>query len=715
MSCKAFAIANLASPAILPEHSEPWLTAPAIPAFPDRNAYRRWLSEPTALVPLFSLVEGLNPTMRVSGLNPAHRVHGIVTDYDSPLTDAEVAAGLKRIPAQFPPFAWNRTRRGGIRVVWAFATPVFYYGSDTFQRLMARAKKELQLAALFPGLDEEVLAKPDQTYAAGHNWTVNPAARLNDETLGLWLFDVLRKTADFDREIEVPLDVVHAEIEKRFPGRWSGDFKEGSRGLRFWDPTADNPTAAIVRKTGMTAFTGDRGFLAWADIFGREFIARYQEDRIGRAVGELWSDAEKNYYRRLPDATWDLCGVEVTRRHLKVAYGLSDSVRRGEATSEVDQVLHHIEMNRRIEGALPFPHRPEQVVKWQGLSYLNTAQCQLVRPSGRPHVDWAADARVISSYLANFAIDTENLTILQAWLKVWYMSALAGKPCRGHALFIVGPPGTGKTFFSQLLLSAIFGGCADARMYFVEGARFNSSMFDKAVWSLDDSTILSDRRMHQKFSSLVKACVANPSMTYERKFGYSGSAPFTGRFVCTLNDDPVSLGVLPDTDQSLLDKVILVRTSDREAELPGTPEQNHAAVMAELPDYLQWLVDWEIPAWVARDQRFGIKAWHDAEVLEDAQSVAESMTTLQVVEMFIRRFTPNKAGTPWEGNATELLGAMQTDEGLSAVTRRLTPVHLGRQLNQAMARGVPWIVRARRSTDKAYVYRISKPESVTQP
>lgn len=708
MAVRAFTIANLAAPVVMPEHSEPWYTAPAIPKFPDREAYKRWMADPTSVVPLFSMIEGENPSARVSGSNPAYKVHGIVTDYDAPLSDEEVHSGLSRISAKYPVFAWNRTRRGGIRVVWAFEDPAFYYGDDTFRRLMARAKKEMNLAGLFPGLDEEVLDKPDQTYACGDKWTVDTEARISSNVINSWLFDVLRKTDDFNDDVEIPLDVIKAEIDKRFPGRWKGDFKEGSRGLRFWDPTADNETAAIVRKTGMTAFTGDRGFMSWSAIFGREFVAKYQEDRIGRAIGEMYSDGEKNYYRLLPDGTWDLCAVEVTRRHLKGTYGLSDSVRKGDMLSEVDQVLHHLEMNRRVEGALPFPHRPEQVVTWQGLHYLNTATARLAQPAppGSP-AEWALDFPFLSQYLTTLFVDDRNLTVFLAWLKVWYMSCIEGEPRRGQAMFIVGPPGTGKSFLSLEVLSSIFGGYADARMHFVEGSRFNSSMFDKALWALDDSTILGDRRMHQKFSGLVKACVANPSMPYEKKFGYSGAAPFTGRFVCTLNDDPVSLGILPDTDQSLLDKVFLCRTGDREAEVFESTTRNHEVVVSELPAFLRWLVDWEIPDWIESDKRFGVKSWHDFKVLEEAASVAESITTMQVVEMFIRGFTPSKPGDAWVGNATELLGAMQSDDALAAVTRRLNPVTLGRQINQAIAAGVPWITRGRRHT--TYVYHIKKP------
>lgn len=716
---RAFSVANLANPAILPEFDRPWLTAPAIPKFPDRDAYRKWMASPSSTVPLFSLIEGENPALRVDGTNPAYRVWGIVTDYDSTLTDAEVAAGLARVSSsRFPIFAWNRTRRGGVRAIWRFEDPIFYYGKDAFHQFMQRAARELNLEGLFPGLDKPVLSKPDQCYAAGNKWTVNADAMIPTDTLSLWLFDVLRRAHDFSRvDVDIPLELVKAELDKRFPGRWKGSFEEGARGVRFWDPTADNETAAIVRKNGMTAFTGDRPFLSWADIFGREFTSKYQEDRIGRAAAEMWSDNEKNYYRKMPDGTWDLVSVETARRHLRGRYGLSEKVAKGENLSEVDRMLHHLELHRRIEGALPFPHRPKEVVRWMGRDYLNTAMgVQLVKPSEVTDVMWGRDFPFLSEFLSRLLVDEQNLTIVLAWLKVFYVSCLSGKPRRGQALFLVGPPGTGKSFFSLEILSSIFGGYADARNHFVEGNRFNSSMFDHIIWSLDDSTILGDRRMHQKFSGLVKACVANPAFPYEKKYGYSGSAPFEGRFICTLNDDPVSLGILPDTDQSLLDKVILARTDSLPASVTGDVHKNHEIVMAELPSFLRWLVDWEIPDSVELDARFGIKAWHDTEILREARSVSDSMTVMEAVEMWIKDYTPAKPGEPWTGNATELYAALQSHSGVSSVTRRLNPVTLGRQINAAMAGGaVRYVKRGHlgRGEDKRSVYIITKPEGTT--
>jgi uncharacterized protein DUF5906 len=699
---RGFCIANLAEHKILTQFNEFWLTAPAVPTFPDREAYKTWMKDPHSTVPLFSLLEGSNPAHRVSASNPAYKVWGIVAEYDCELVTSDVATGLTRVPTEYPVFAWNRTRRGGLRMVWRFESPIFFYGPDTFKRLMARAKKELHLSNLFPGLDTTILASPDQCYTAGDHWTHRADACLKNETVALWLFDICLKSKDFDRAgIEIPLDVVEAEVHKRFPNRWSGDFTEGSRGIRFYDPIADNATAAIVRSTGMTCFTGGQPFMSWADIFGLQFVKQFQEDRIGNAATEMYTDKERNYYHKLPDGQWNGCGIEITKRHIKGLYGLTDHTRKGEVLSDVESVLYYLDRNRRVEGALPFPLNPQSVVNWNGQTFLNVATARLILPVDTDQ-EWAVNFPWLAGYFEKLFIDQANLNVFLAWLKVWYASVLAGSPCRGQALFVVGPPGTGKTFLSRAVVGRIFGGYADAHQYFVDGGRFNSSLFDKALWCLDDSTILAEHKALQKFSSLIKAAVANDSFPYEKKYGYSGAVPFNGRLLCTLNDDPISYGILPDTDHSLLDKVTMLRTGNVIPTMAALAKDRYSTLDQELPYFLKWLICMPLPSEVKPDTRFGIESWHDREVLEEARSGSYSSAVMEIVDLWRSAYVVNmdlddgqtdtKAKT-WEGTAAQLMQKLHAINSIKPLITKLTPMSLGRQISAAINAGCPYLAR----------------------
>ena len=53
----------------------------------------------------------------------------------------------------------------------------------------------------------------------------------------LWLMDALNKPRRSSNDI--PLSIIAEEVQRRFPGRWQGEFTIGARGVRFWDAQAD--------------------------------------------------------------------------------------------------------------------------------------------------------------------------------------------------------------------------------------------------------------------------------------------------------------------------------------------------------------------------------------------------------------------------------------------------------------------------------------------
>ena len=682
---RAFCLPNNSSQTLV-ANQEPWKNTIPLPQFATKELYREYCKRPDTDHLFFNFTEGENSTLRVGHGNEPFRIFGVVADYDTPnMTAVEVAEGLKRVPANFPVFAHNQTFSGGRRMIWKFEAPVFYFSKEIFAKFMGRCIKELKLKSIYPGLDEHILT-PQIYYCANADWSVNESASIRSSLLDLWMFESCKVDHFSSKGAEVPLDVVLAEMEKRFPGRWEGDFQEGARGVRFWE-TGSDAKAAIVKNTGMICFTGLEPFKSWESIFGRDFIQKYLEDRRGKSISEMHSDGTA-YYRQLPDKQWDAMPSETARRHLKVVYGLTDTTKKGDSSSEIDAVLNHLEQRKRVCGAMPFPLNPNDTVHWNGMHFLNNSQARVLAPHPEPR-EWGLDFPWISSYLSTLFLDQKNLEIFLSWLHVWMTSAQRGQPCRGQSLFIVGPAGTGKSLLSRQVIARMVGGYADSRDHLVDGGRFNSSLFDKALWVLDDSTVLADAKAHARYSSLVKAMVANDSMQYEQKYGYSGAIPFVGRLVVTLNEDQTSLGMLPNTEQSLLDKAIFTRTSDTEVDVADTEAERYAIIDRELPSFMRWVVDFEMPAWVERDSRFGIKAWHDGSVLEEARQATTSHTVMQIVELWRESIQDTKEMTVTTTDLYQKLAA-----GYPDLMRGISLVGLGKHIGAAIELGAcDWIRR----------------------
>jgi hypothetical protein len=743
VSFRAFSIRNLADHVIDRSFDEPWVSAPAIPKFETREQYKTWMADSASVVPLFSLIEGHSPNLRVSHTNQAHRVHGIVCDYDTPLKDDEVTAGLKRIRPEYPVYAWNRTRRGGVRLVFRFEKPIFFYGKTTFKAVMQRAMKELRLKGIFPGFDEDCFLKADQTYAAGDGWffntgsTFEPAATskpttlleilaaagfapattsrpattafIRDAAVHLWISDALKKSDDFATGLpEIPLSKVEEEVHKRFPGRWTGPFTEGSRGIRFWDPTADNPTAAIVRKEGMTAFTGDRPFVSWKDVFGQSFIQAFLEDKCGQVLAKLHCDGQKRYYRQLGNEQWDMMNTEQARRHLKVKYGLSDSVAKSSVHSEVDMMLHQLEVAKRVDGAIPFPHNKEPIVDFNGTKFLNTTTARLMTPALDPQ-EWGENFPWIADFAKGLAKDQKNFEVLLAEASHWIKGCHAGVPTRGHVVFLAGPPGTGKTFWSRQVLGRMIGGYASVTRFFTGESKYLGEAFSKALWVIDDAIPATDRKKHAAYSGNVKACAANPTFDYAVKYGYEGEAPFSGRLYVTLNNDSTSLEMLPDSEMSLIEKVSFIQTSSREAPVSMDETERYAILDRELPYFMRWLLDMPLPDWLKADPRFGFKAWQDPELLEEAKAAATSSYISEVIAAWRKDYTAEDGKKVGEfiGTSAEILAALHMHSTSAKLALGgMTAIGFGRHLRQLTQTANPDVQFLRRDKIRGNLYRI---------
>lgn len=695
ITTRAFCKRNLTSTDLSPV-TEPWATPAPIPPFRTKDEYRAWCASPATDSVFFTMAEGENPALPAGGANKPVKVHGFIADYDAPnMTWEEIAVGIARANPSYRPFAWNRTFSGGARVVWRFEEPVFIYKKDLFRAFIRRVIKEVKAERMFPGLDD-TSAQPARFFTGGDNWKLSegspviPAAALH-----LWVSEATKED-DFDGHgVVIPLDKVAAEVERRFPGRWQGDFALGARGVRFWDATAD-ALSAIVRDTGVQCFSGPSPFMTWEAIFGRQFVQDFLTDKLGAAIRDLYFDG-KSYYRQLPDEQWDAMGVDAARRHLCSTFGLSSRVGRGENVSEADLVLHRVEMTKRIAGAMPFPHNPQRVVRFNGVDFLNTSNTKLW-PAALDPQEWGVNFPWIADYLSGLFVNEETLKHFIGWLHVWLKSCHEGEPRKGHAMFLVGPPGTGKTLLSTQVVARMVGGFTEATQYIVEGNRFNEAMFEKCLLTIDDAIPGTNPGAHARFSAMIKAVVANGTFRYEKKFGKALDAAFDGRLMVSLNEDPNSLAIIPDTDSSLLDKIILLRTGSRPAPVAYDTATRIKTIEGELSYFVRYVLDYAVPE-EDREPRFGLKPYHDAALLEDAQGTTASSSVIEAVDIWKYEYARiHSTRTNWMGTATELLGLLRDCPQTSSAVMGLNSRWLGRLLAQAAANGLAGI--SRRSTTR---------------
>ncbi|QHI70484.1 primase-helicase family protein [Tichowtungia aerotolerans] len=664
---------------------EPWNTTTQAPR------KTKW-NKPDVDHCFYSGLEGLVAASRIdSKNNPAVFLHWLVADYDGQIDQHMRDTVLERC-GDFKPQYICRTFSGGARLLWKLEKPFPLHKNDLTAKLLKHVKKKLKLSKILVGLDTDAFEDPAKYYEAGTEWV-----HLSDDVIPApfmmqWAVESTHNYAWKKLGPSIPMELIAAEVEKQYPGQWQGEFEVGVRGARFWDASADNETAAVIRESGMQCFTGGQAFVPWSAILGGKFVRQFQADQIGGAVSSAYFDG-RDYWVQLSNGKWQAKNKSDMALFLKVKRGLSTAVPRGSSISEVDQALSQIQDEQAIECAAPLIHRPKGIVYVNGFRVLNISTVSVMQPSEKTEVDPDTDFPWLNSYFTSLFDPAEQLDYFYAWLRRWYSSALAGKMLPGQASFFAGVPNTGKTLLSTLILSRTFGGHIDASSFLSGEDGFNSHLFNSAVWAVDDVVPLTDNKSHLKFSALIKKMAANRTFSVREKYRVDKLIEWNGRVVVTCNTDPESIRILPDVDLSNRDKINLFRVAERDTFT--FPNNVADIIQAELPFLLRWLLDWSPPDHVLGDSRYGVQTYCEASLFEAARHSSSAYSFLEV----LLKFFEGQVSDVWTGSATELLSAMLNDQdGLAGIASKYTTRQVGRELSKLASQGYPLSQRRQHAT-----------------
>jgi len=238
-----FAISNLRSTTAF--QIDPKTYTPNYPAFSSKSAFRMWCGDANTKHAFISGVEGLNPAERINADNPACKIHALVLDYDAPVSWGTLEADLEKRCKGTPKPTWAVvTYSGYLRLVWELATPAIV-NEFTAGGVLEHLAKLVQGTKLHAGYDKTSV-NPSQYFDIGTKWTPLGGGISADDVLTAVFKTGLGKTTVTD--VNVPLESVALEIEKRFPNRWKGDFVEGARGPLFWIQDGIDRDGAVVKQ-----------------------------------------------------------------------------------------------------------------------------------------------------------------------------------------------------------------------------------------------------------------------------------------------------------------------------------------------------------------------------------------------------------------------------------------------------------------------------------
>ncbi|MBL9169737.1 MAG: hypothetical protein JNN07_18495 [Verrucomicrobiales bacterium] len=319
--------------------------------------------------------------------------------------------------------------------------------------------------------------------------------------------------------------------------------------------------------------------------------------------------------------------------------------------SEADSVILEILNTKDVHFSGPLAGYKEGFYVANGTRFLVTSEPKIITPIEGA---WPTINQLISGLLESTEEGIDQRHYFYGWLKVAYESLVAGEPRAGQALVIAGERGCGKSLCQAIITEILGGRSAKPHAYMCGTTAFNSDLFGAEHLMLEDEQASTDIRARRNMGAHIKSITVNPTQRLHAKGRDALVVKPFWRLSISLNSEPENLMVLPPIDDSLRDKLILLRGYKKPMPMPTATNEERRAFMtaleSEYPAFVHFLVNYDIPPDL-QCQRFGVTHYHHPEILEAVDSLSPEMRLLSLVDGEL--FSSGTAET-WKGTAEEL-------------------------------------------------------------
>lgn len=294
------------------------------------------------------------------------------------------------------------------------------------------------------------------------------------------------------------------------------------------------------------------------------------------------------------------------------------------------------------------------------------------------------------------------------WLRVYLESIRAGDFRPGQVVVLAGPAGCGKSLL-QLIATEVMGGRAAAPFgYFTGKTNFNFDLAGAEHWMIEDPSSTTDIRTRREVGAKLKEATVNRDYPVHQKGKDALLMTLLRRITLSVNDEPENLCVIPPLDDSLLDKIFLLKCDI--AEVGPDRAKTWATILREIPAIRAWLLGGLIPLpREHQDNRFGVRAWQHPELLQHLSDLSPEARLLMIVDhVLFEQVKPEDRDTPFFGKSIELEKALRSSSFTFTVEQLLkSPNACGTYLSR-LAKKLPDRISSRKR-DGATVWQILPP------
>jgi hypothetical protein len=363
-------------------------------------------------------------------------------------------------------------------------------------------------------------------------------------------------------------------------------------------------------------------------------------------------DAERNgYWIKNERGIWIFFNETQFKRELRLR-GVSPYEPKGSFVSPLDECLLGIQHNCDVHYAGPLAGYKAGIYGMGERRILVTESPRLIEPE---RGEWPTLHALITGLLNDPLFD--QFRYLYGWLKVAYEAVRAHLRRPGQGLVLAGVRDCGKSLL-QNLITLMLGGRSARPYQFMSGATpFNSDLFEAEHLMIEDEQASTDIRARRNFGAQLKNITVVDQQRCHAKNRVAMSLTPFWRLTISVNDEPENLMVLPPIDDSIEDKLIILRTSRFPMPMPTTTLDQRKTfwetLERELPAFVHFLVQWQIPSEL-QSERFGVKHFHHPEILQTIDALAPEFRLLNLIndQLFV---------DDWEGTSEQLERVLTSD------------------------------------------------------
>lgn len=184
--------------------------------------------------------------------------------------------------------------------------------------------------------------------------------------------------------------------------------------------------------------------------------------------------------------------------------------------------------------------------------------------------------------------DETQLHAFLAWLQLARRALLRGQRVQIPALAIVGGSGDGKSLLIHIINQCLGGREANAYRYLSGSTNFNADLIRAELLCCDDQAASKDHRSRLRLAQNTKNLLFATSVRVEPKGKDAFNCAPIQALVLAANDDPQHLRVLPELDETMRDKITILRSypSPLPPEIAGKKELIQPRVLEAVPGFV---------------------------------------------------------------------------------------------------------------------------------